>query len=275
MDAYGHIWQYFPGDKVVSRPNDQLCGEVLSEHRWHFLGLFEHYSTGAIASTASYMVGCVAALALYDKYSDANLVILVVLLLFPTVTFAYLTVRTRLDATNVEVREDGIEWTDGTGHHAEKWENVCEVQNHEVYGVGEDDVSLTIVFEDEVRMKASLMLLGYKRLRQTVLQTVTSHLLAMKLKELEDGGAVFGPIRVFGNGLEYGGDYKSYDADFIEWEELNQWRIVNGHFTVQSRRGRIVIQIPHTEIPNWYPFLLLVEHIWQKPLPPTRWVWED
>jgi hypothetical protein len=121
-----------------------------------------------------------------------------------------------------------------------------------------------VTFVDGTEVKFDLRLLRYMKLSDSVLELTTPHVLAAKTAELTNGGARFGSVVILPDGLEFGGNYR-------KWEQLNDWRIVNGSFCLgDEKSGQFLWDVGHWDVPNFPAFCALLAAVWKPPLPPKR-----
>src|SRR5262245_37100185 len=258
----------------MTQPRDNPRSDALSTHRWYLLGIFDLYPYVTFLMLIAYVAAGFVAYWLADDPTPTKQLALIGLVVVPTLVLGVLVPVSRRGTREVVIREDGIEWVDDEGRFSRPWDQVREVYCNWVVGGADTDVSLRVVFRDEVELVARQTLRDYKALCRSVQERALPGILEEKKFELQrDGAATFGPVVVSADGFRYATPAYKVQGGPYHWAALGDWRIVNGAFTVRSARGAFVANISHTEVPNFLAFLMLVECLWKPPMSPTRFGW--
>lgn len=260
--------------EAVGNTDTHLSGEIVSEHCWHSLSMFELYPS-LIVPIVSVIGAIFAVVLLFDEHTVRSIAIISAIFVLAPIWMAYLYYRSRSELTKIVLRTDGVEWEGGptTGNGSRPWADVKEVIRVEVSGATHIPRTTTITFHDSVTLTLDKRLLKYKKLCDTVQELSTPFILAAKLEEVRATGATFGNVVVFPQGLEFlvfpGGEVRP--SRVWEWESLGDWRIVNGYFRITERKGGSLLWTEvNFEIPNFLVFCIMLEMLWKKSLPPKQ-----
>jgi hypothetical protein len=168
-------------------------------------------------------------------------------------------------ARRAELFADHLAWTDATGQHECRWDDIAEVYRVErITNRTFRYTLLKLVLADGRQVQFDHTLSDYNTLADRVQQITAELLTPAKRQAMEGAGAEFGPVTLSRKGITMSGEH-------FPWDEVEQYTIYNGFLIVFPRgyKGHTGKELALSQVPNYAILLFFLREIRGDPMPPN------